>query len=115
MHTYVKDVPGYEGKLAVTECGDVYRHSFVDNQGHLHKGRWMSLSLDSNGYYKFNYKLNCKCKLMLVHRLVQLAWNGPIPKGWCVDHIDRDKLNNHRTNLRACTYSQNNRNRKYTK
>src|ERR1017187_6263997 len=36
---------------------------------------------------------------------------GKAPKGLTWDHIDRDKLNNHRSNLRAVTSQRNAQNR----
>lgn len=43
----------------------------------------------------------------LLHRLIMNA-----PTGVTVDHIDRDGLNNQRSNLRLATYSQQNMNTK---
>jgi hypothetical protein len=47
-----------------------------------------------------------------IHRIVHVLCIGPIPKGLNVDHKDRDKHNNHPTNLRLATSSQNAGNRK---
>ena len=36
-----------------------------------------------------------------VHRLMAIAWIGPIPKGFVIDHIDGNTMNNDIRNLRA--------------
>lgn len=43
-----------------------------------------------------------------VHRLVLLAFAGPCPEGWHGAHIDGDKTNNCRQNLRWCSPKENN-------
>lgn len=45
-----------------------------------------------------------------VHRLVALAFLGERPEGMVIDHIDRNKSNNHFTNLRYATLSENSKN-----
>lgn len=45
-----------------------------------------------------------------VHRLVALAFLGERPEGMVIDHIDRDKTNNHISNLRYCSLSENSKN-----
>ena len=45
--------------------------------------------------------------MVLLHRLIMQA-----PKGMLVDHIDRNGLNNKRSNLRLCTKKQNRANGK---
>lgn len=44
------------------------------------------------------------------HRLIIRIMTGEWPE--CVDHIDGDPKNNRFSNLRACTYSDNNRNQR---
>ena len=44
-----------------------------------------------------------------MHRLI--LGDPPTPS---IDHIDRDKLNNRRANLRACTDSENSRNQDFS-
>ena len=60
---------------------------------------------DAQGYYK-----NAHHKPHALHRAVWEYCNGEIPKGYTVDHIDRNKDNNQIQNLRLATYSENNRN-----
>ncbi len=50
-------------------------------------------------------------KTILMHRVIL----GETAIGFVVDHIDHNGLNNKRTNLRACTPTQNNWNRRHKK
>ena len=49
-------------------------------------------------------------KVIGLHRLVWMLHNGEIPSGMCVDHIDRNPLNNRIENLRLVSRSQNSMN-----
>ena len=52
--------------------------------------------------------LNFKGKMYAQHRIIWEMFNGPIPKGLTIDHIDRNKQNNLISNLRlADIYLQN--------
>jgi len=65
--------------------------------------------LDRNGYRDIG--INGRC--YGAHRLIFLLFNSYLPK--FIDHIDGDPLNNKIKNLRKCTVSQNNQNRKINK
>jgi hypothetical protein len=52
-----------------------------------------------------------KRKHMLLHRLVAIAFLSNPKNGKCVDHKDRDPNNNHVSNLRWCSISQNQMNK----
>lgn len=45
-----------------------------------------------------------------IHRAIWIIENGEIPNGYNIDHIDRDKSNNHISNLRLATHAENMRN-----
>lgn len=68
------------------------------------KYKW-SVAKRHHGIYAYcNQKENPPEEKML-HRLI-----SECPKGMCVDHINRNTLDNRRENLRICTYAENNQN-----
>lgn len=78
----------------------------VDNEDfeRVQKFRWRLLSHDNYaGTYGYSKK-NGKNELVLMHRLLMQPDN-------MVDHIDRNGLNNQKSNLRLCNMSQNAANR----
>lgn len=51
---------------------------------------------------------------VFLHRVVAECWLGARPEGMQVDHIDRNSLNNHYSNLRYVTKSEQMLNRDYS-
>ena len=103
----MKVIKGYEKKYSVSEDGRI----FSLNYGRT--GRTQELSPDTvGGYYRVQLSKNGKRKKFYVHRLVAQAfledWNPDLD----VDHIDMNKTNNHISNLRMLTRSQNKQNNK---
>ncbi len=45
-------------------------------------------------------------RTVYVHRIVWEYYNGPIPKGHVIHHIDHDTTNNHISNLQCCTRAE---------
>jgi len=82
----------------------------VDEMGNVYSrtGRILKCSVNNIGYKQiFAYKNSKLQRSYLVHRLVWMAFNGDIPAGLEIDHIDRDKKNNCLSNLRLVTRSEN--------
>ena len=53
-------------------------------------------------------------KKVFLHKVVAECWLGQKPEGMQVDHIDRNSLNNHHSNLRYVTKSEQMLNRDYS-
>lgn len=60
---------------------------------------------NNKGYKILGYNDGEKTYFKFVHRLIFFLEHGYYPK--LVDHIDRNKLNNHYSNLRECTHQEN--------
>ena len=63
------------------------------------------------GYYMIRVAVNKEKQDWLLHRLVYDTFIGMTDKNKVIDHIDRNKLNNHISNLREVTVAENNKNR----
>lgn len=61
----------------------------------------------SGNYLRFVGNYNLNKKHFLVHRAVWEAFNGPIPEGLDIDHIDGNPHNNSLSNLQAITHREN--------
>lgn len=83
----------------------------VSNYGDVRNARTgRVLKLSGYGYYQVHFWKDGKRKMFLVHRLVYEAFNGPIPDGLVIDHVDGCKTNNRLENLRVCTQKENSNN-----
>lgn len=83
--------------------GAVARVDPADYERLIQMGSWC---LNSSGYAVHYTKVNGQRKTLLMHRLLMNA-----PPHLQVDHINRDKLDNRRENLRFATRSQNQANK----
>lgn len=70
-------------------------------------GTILKQNIETNGYYRISISKKVGQKNRYVHQLVMEVFVGERPDGYCVDHIDRDKLNNNAQNLRYITRREN--------
>ena len=83
-----------QGKVALVDDEDFEEIS---------KYKW---HVNNDGYATRNYWLNQKCYTIRLHRLITKAKSGDE-----VDHINLNKLDDRKSNLRICSLSENRRNR----
>jgi hypothetical protein len=92
------------------EIDDKYAVSNFGNVVNMKTGRILKPTI-SNEYYKVDLYNNGVKKPHKVHRLVGLTFIQNPENKPCLDHFDRNKLNNNENNLRWCSFQENQRNR----
>lgn len=96
----VNEFPNYE----VSEFGDVRRRFLTKNIRVLDRIPYLT----TTGYFYIVLRDGRRQKACAIHRLVAAAFIGDQPEGKpIVAHYDGNKLNNHYTNLRWATESEN--------
>ena len=101
------NVDGYENYL-IYEDGRVFSKN---------NNKFLKPDTIRSGYFQIALYKNKERKRFLIHRLVALHYvNNPHPDKYnVVDHLDRNKLNNNRTNLRWVDNYINSQNRTINK
>jgi hypothetical protein len=98
------EIEGYPNYL-IYEDGSVYSKK---------TNKYLKKWINNRGYHSINLFTDGKRKHYTVHRLVGLTYI-PNPHNYEeIDHIDRDKCNNHLYNLRWCDRQTNLKNREFT-
>lgn len=97
-----EDIPGYEGYYQVSNLGRVKSL----NYNHTKKEKILS-PIKRFGYCLVNLWQNREQHRFFVHRLVWEAFNGPIPYGFEVNHINEIKDDNRLENLNLLTHKDN--------
>ena len=104
MEEIWKEVPGYEGYMVSSE-GRV--KSLGIGGGNNSKERLLKPGVTERGYHQVTLSKNGKRKNCRINRLVWEAFNGPIPEGMEINHINEDKSDNSLTNLNLMNHQDN--------
>jgi hypothetical protein len=94
-----REIPLSRGQVAIVDDADFEW---------LTKWKWQAHPVGRNRFYAVrSTSIRGRTINMRMHRLIMDA-----PQGMQVDHINHDRLDNRRENLRLCTVGENTRNRR---
>ena len=106
-----RPVPGYEGIYEVSNLGRVkgvdriVRHNCGGDK--FVSGKILSPLKLRNGYYQIALWSKGHRKVMLLHKIVLLAFKGECPQGLETMHLNSDRADNRLSNLLYGTHSEN--------
>lgn len=116
-HEEWRAIPGYEGCYEASSHGRVRAlrrqvASVFTPSGKRYSREWperiMTLCTNKRTSRVYVYLANEHGRRnLLVHRLIWTAFNGPIPEGLVINHIDSNPANNNLDNLEVVTQSAN--------
>ena len=98
MEERIATVPGTEGLYEVSNQG-VIRNTAT--------GHALKPAVNYKGYCVVSLKYGSSYRSKLVHRIVWESFNGEIPSGLQINHVNEDKADNRLDNLELVTPSQN--------
>lgn len=84
-----------------------YDHDEAGNLIKRHGKGLLKSFPDKDSYLKYHLNQRTKTFNIFVHHVVWIIFNGPIPDGMTVDHVDNDKSNNVITNLQLLSRGDN--------
>ncbi len=96
------------------EANVIVGQSLVDDKDYEYLKQWKwNLSKDGYAIRRESYSgVGCPSIFVFMHRAI-LENHGHDIKAYVVDHMDRNRLNNQKENLRICSIMQNNQNKKH--
>lgn len=72
---------------------------------------FLDMHHSKTGYYAAFVNIKGVVTRVMIHKVVAECWLGDRPEGYEIDHIDRNSRNNHYSNLRYVTHSEQMKNR----
>ena len=106
-----KDIKGFEGIYQASNLGQVKSLSRFkkgkNGSSVTVKERILKPKINSCGYFQVGLFKNSIGKFYMVHRLVFETFNGTIPEGLQVNHINEIKSDNRLSNLNLMTPKEN--------
>lgn len=105
METW-KNLPSHP-RYEVSSEGRVRSAPFTDASGRPRKERMLKPSPTTDGYLRANLWVAGRAVHPLIHRLVHLAFHGPIPAGFEVNHLNGDRADNRPENLNSLSHGDN--------
>lgn len=91
-----------EGVITTTKSGTVFSKNWKKSLGCRSSRGYLVCSLVHKGIKK----------QVKIHQIVWMSFNGAIPSGLVIDHINGNKLDNSLENLRLVTNKENSQNRR---
>lgn len=108
-----KDIPGWEEMYQASTFGNIRSIDrtiiYKDGRTYKYKGVILSSSINTSGYLAVGLAKDNKIFTISVHQLIACAFLNHKINGYkiIINHIDRNKLNNHVSNLEICTARYN--------